>query len=97
MVEIREIDIVGDRSERLREILAKSTEMAHEKLGADLAGFALVTWGMRGEVHTAYCADVGPVAPSFVPFFAMQCLQTHRAVVVSHETASERVTPDETS
>lgn len=94
MSDIRKVDIVGDRSKRIRRILGRSLRQAIECHGADIAGFALVSWDMRGAVHSAYLADHGPVASSLVPSYTKDALDRHLSVMLSQVNASRLIEGD---
>lgn len=92
MGKIEEIDIVGDRSARVRRIMGRTLRKALEDHGGDIAGFALVSWDMRGSVTSGYFTDVGPVSSSLMPSFVKDALDRHVTLVMVEETSSNKIT-----
>ena len=80
------------RQKRLRRILGRSVRSA---LSGEIAGFALVTWDARGDAHTSYCVDSGPVGHRLMPAFVHDALQQHVAVTLSQEARTTSTTGDE--
>lgn len=94
MADVREIAPATDRAKRTRKILLKVLRMHLNFHQDDLAGFALVTWDMRGGAHSAYLTENGMVSESLMPSYVKDCLNRHVAVVLAERTQSELVTPD---
>lgn len=92
MAEIHEIDPGADRAGRIRRIMGRVLRNHLEAHGDELAGFAMVTWDMRGEATSGYCTEIGPVGESLMPAFVKDALQRHLAVVLVERTESRPVT-----
>lgn len=83
--EIVEVDLVGERQQRVRRILGRCVRDALEGWDGDIGGFALITWDMRGEARTAVFDDLGPIGRSLVPAFVHDALNRHLAVAIMQE------------
>lgn len=81
--ELRDIHPRADRQKHLRRLLVRSVRSA---LTGEVAGYALVTWNARGDAHTSYCTDSGPVGQRLMPAFVHDVLGQHVAVSLSEET-----------
>lgn len=85
---LREINPRADRQKRLRRILGRSVRSA---LSGEVAGFALVTWDTRGDAHSVYCTDSGPVGHRLMPAFVHDALNQHVAVSLSQDGAPDKI------
>lgn len=86
-----EIDFRGPRQKRLRRILGRSVRAA---LDGDVVGFALVTWDGRGDAHSSYCTESGPVGQRLMPAFVHDALQQHFSVSLAQEVGATRIDGD---
>lgn len=77
-----------DRARDVRRSLGRALRACFRDHGDNLAGFAIVTWDMRGEVASALRSDVGPIGRSMVPMFAHDALNRHVAVLISEGPGS---------
>lgn len=91
MAEIHEIDPGADRAQRVRRIIGRVLKKHFADHGSEIAGFALVSWDMRGEATSGYFTEVGPVGESLMPSFVKDALQRHLAVVLVERTGSDRI------
>lgn len=91
MAEIHEITSRRDRARQLRRMLVACLRRNFVDFGDDLAGFALVTWDARGDAHSSYFADDGPVGESLVPVFTADALNRHIAVALAERTRDDRI------
>lgn len=89
---LHEVTAGRDRARQIRRILGRTIKQHLE--GGEIAGFALVSWGPRGEGRSGYYAETGPIAMSLVPTYAHDCLNRHIAVDLAQSTASNLVTGD---
>ena len=83
------IDPAQERANGVIAELERRVTEAGAESGPNLAGFALVTWDMRGEMRSAYLAADGPFAPSLVPTAVHDALNRHLAVVLAKEASLE--------
>lgn len=74
-----------------RRVLGRCVKNALETHGDDFAGFALVTWDMRGNAHTSYCAGTGPIGEGLVPSYSQDALNRHVAVALTQRTSTNRI------
>lgn len=81
------------RARHVRRILGSAIRSHIRQQGDDIAGFALVTWDMRGGACGAYLTDVGPVATTLLPTYVHDVLNRHVAVELA--VGTEVVTGDE--
>lgn len=77
---VEAVDPGRDRATRIRRILGRVLRDHLEGHGPDIAGFALVSWDMRGNARTGFMTEVGPVGDSLMPCFVKDALQRHLAV-----------------
>jgi hypothetical protein len=94
MAELVEIDPGADRAQRVRRIIGRSLQNHLREHGDEIAGFAFVTWDMRGEATSGYMTEVGPIGESLMPAFVKDALQRHLAVVLVERTQSMPITGD---
>lgn len=90
MTTLIEINPRRERQGRLRRILGRSVRSA---LSGEVAGFALVTWDSRGDAHTSYCTDSGPVGHRLMPAFVHDALNQHVSVTLAQEQRTTRIDP----
>ena len=64
-------------------MLGRDVRAALEDLGVDLRGFALVSWGHRGNTHASSFTMEGPVSSSLMPSFVGDVLNRHVAVSIA--------------
>ena len=57
----------------------------------NIAGFALVTWDMRGQAHSTFSTDMGPIGRGLMPSYVKDQLMTHVAVMTAQESESEKI------
>jgi hypothetical protein len=80
----------------VRRILGACIRSNLETHGEDLAGFAIVSWDMRGTSHSSYFTENGPFSRSMLPAYVADALNRHLAVVMVQEgLASEQILPDD--
>lgn len=91
---VEEVDFEWERAKEVRRILGKCLGNAFETHGKDLAGFAIVTWDMRGNCHSSYSADTGMVGESLIPILAHDALNRHLAVAIAGRARPEEVKGD---
>lgn len=84
---IRSIDPANERSSGVLQQLQDRVAEATAEHGQSLAGFALVTWDMCGDIRSAYEADNGPVRMALMPAIVHDALNGHVAVVPSQAAA----------
>jgi hypothetical protein len=89
MADIREITPAADRAQEVRRVIFRTLRRHFQDQGDDIAGFAIVTWDMRGEASSGYSTDVGPVGESLMPAFVKDALQRHLSVVLAERTHSD--------
>jgi hypothetical protein len=82
---IHEIRTRADLAAHHRRILGRCVRSALQEHGTKLAGFALVSWDMRGAVVSSFLADSGPVARSLMPTFVHDALNRHLAVSMAKD------------
>jgi hypothetical protein len=92
MANVVDIDLVGDRAKKVRRILGRCVKSAIDAHGGDIAGFALVSWDMRGNARSAILDNVGPVAMALVPTYVHDALNRHVAIELARSSAPEEVT-----
>jgi hypothetical protein len=86
------VDPQTARAGRVRRLLGQALKAAFYDHGESLAGYALVTWDMRGACHTGYLATHGVVSESLMPALVHDALNRHVAVNISQRTQSEELT-----
>ena len=82
------------RSAKVRRAFGRCLRAHVAAHGDDLAGFAIVSWDMRGGAQSAVLADIGMVAESLVPSFAHDALNRHLAVLIAERTSSSPIDGD---
>lgn len=90
---VEEVDPSNERARQVRRILGAALKQAFEFFGDDLAGFALVTWDMRGGAHSGYLTEYGMVGESLMPAYVHDSLNRHLSVVLVERTESV-IVPD---
>ena len=67
----------------VRDAMIQSAKDSVDKLGDDLAGYALVAWSKTdGEPYVSYSTDMGPVGPALISAFVANAL-TERVILSS--------------
>jgi hypothetical protein len=96
VTDIKMAEVAPDkhRARKARLILGRVIRDAIDFHGTDFAGFALVTWDMRGGAHSGYFAEVGMVSESLMPTFAHDALNRHLAAVIAERASSNRIDGD---
>lgn len=84
---VKVVDPAGERAARVRRILGRALRQAIETHGSDLAGFALVSWDMRGECSSSMMTAHGMVGQSLAPAFVHDALNRHVAVDIACRTS----------
>lgn len=87
MGEVVNIAPARERAARVRRMLGRSIKSAINGFGEDIAGFALVTWDMRGNARSAILDRSGPIGASLVPTYVHDALNRHVAVEIASESA----------
>jgi len=90
---LREVAIAPaeKRADRLKAEMVEAAGRIREELGADLGGFTIVAWNMRGAAYTVISADEGPVAMGFAPLFSEQALNRHVAIKIGEDRHTETI------
>ena len=86
---VKKIDPSGDRAGSILEQLSDRVTEAADEHGVGLAGFALVTWDMSGDVRSAFEANYGPVRPGLMPAVVHDALNRHLAVALAQSDTLE--------
>lgn len=76
----------SDRACQVRRIMVRSLRDHLRRCGPDLAGFALVTWDMRGACCVGHSCEHGPVACGLMPLFVQQAINRTLAVQLAQST-----------
>ena len=91
---LHKIDPRAKRAISVCKILRNCGKSAIKSHGDDLAGFALVTWDMRGTVHTTFLTEYGIVSRDIMPCLVKDALNRHVAMSLAHECVSTPITDD---
>jgi hypothetical protein len=86
-------DLVSQR--KRRRIAGKAMSQAISTHGNDLTGFALVTWNSRGDCHSSYLADYGPISRSLMPSYVKDALQRHVTINMAESLTPGFIDGDE--
>lgn len=84
----------ADRVEELKARLTAQIAAAIATHGPDFAGYALVTWDMRGGARTSYDTQAGPVSHTLMPVFAQDALSRHVTIELSRQLALDEAEGD---
>jgi len=80
-----EIQPDAERAAQVARSMRRQVQRAVRNQGRALAGFALVTWTMDGDVRTAVLCAGGLVADPLVATVAQNALNVHQAANCAHK------------
>lgn len=66
----------------LRRVFFKRCREALEQLNNDVSGFAIVIWDKKGNLHSAYDVEPGPVGLALMPTLVSDALNRHVAAAL---------------
>ena len=92
---VRAVTPADDRAKLVRKALARSVRSALRTHSNDVAGFALVTWDMRGSVESSFLCESGMVSPSLMPSYVKDALNRHVAVLTAQTSTSKPTSKDD--
>lgn len=95
MAVLREVTPNKVRARKTRLIMGRTLRHHLSAFGDDVAGFALVTWDMRGGAQSAFLTVNGMVSASLMPSFVHDVLNRHVAVDLAQREEINLVTPDD--